>query len=114
MDSEEKNAMEVQTLAHRRSSSFVQEYADRQNLLVSDNKQGVPPSITIVFGRDVAEILEESATQNAEGKMTLIPSEVVAYRLDVASITIPESSAKSLGTALLQVVDRKKVDPEGA
>lgn len=99
-------SLSVQRLKHRKSNSYIVDYADRSNLLISDTK-GAPGMITIVFGRDIAEIEEEEAVALGDGTANMVPKVVTAFRYDVASITLPEYAAKGLADAILASLSRK-------
>lgn len=106
MTNPDPELLNVQKLEHRKSPTHTQDYADRVNILVSDTP-GMSKMVTLVFGRDVAEIQVEQVIQTAEGKSVMTPTEVTAYRHELASITLPESAARGLAESLLASLSNK-------
>lgn len=110
MSNRRQEMLSVQKLEHRKSPGYVQEYADRVNLLISDTP-GMPISMNLIFGRDTAEVVEEQVQQTPEGKSVMAPSSVTPYRYDVASITLPEAAAKTLAESILAAIKQKSEAP---
>jgi len=105
--------MSVQHLEHRKAPSFVQDYADRINILISDTP-GMARSINLIFGRDTADVVEERLVPNPSGGAAMTPTNVVAYRYELASITMPEHAARSLAESILASLNNPPSAPTEA
>ena len=90
------------TLLHRKSPSYVSEYADRAVILLSKAAKSV--NVNIVFGRDSAEIKEEQliVTENEKG---LTPTKIETFRLDLASIVLPAAAAKAMAEGIIRALE---------
>lgn len=90
-------------LRHVKSDTYITEYSDRTAILISD----APGSrtVTLIYGRDTAEILEENL-QKAEGQLAqLTPTQIDTFRLDLASITLPAAAARAMAESILRTLD---------
>lgn len=103
--------VKVSVLEHRKAPNFVQDYADRVNILVNDSGNS-GRVLSIIFGRDAAEIREEQAATAADGKSHLAPTKIEAYRYDLAHISMPAEAARQLADAILGALAAQR--PDGA
>lgn len=89
------------TLIHRKSSTYITEYADRTVILLSDAAGSF--NVNLVFGRDVAEIKEERIFP--AGDQGSLPEGIETFRLDLASITLPAAAARVMAESILQALE---------
>ncbi|WIN08174.1 MULTISPECIES: hypothetical protein [Pseudomonas] len=100
---------------HRRSIAFVDEFVDKYTVMaISWNGE---ERLHVTLGRDSLEVVSEQIVpdENDARKAVLTGGSTVAYRHDVAGLTIPIDVAEDLAIALLKVVkhskDRASRDP---
>lgn len=103
----QKESIDIQnaelTLLHRKSPSYVSEYADRAVILLSKAAKAV--NVNIVFGRDSAEIKEEQLIVTAENEKALTPTKIETFRLDLASIVLPVAAAKAMAEGIIRALE---------
>lgn len=104
------------TLRHRRSSVFVDEYVDKFSL-ITIGWNGVE-KIQLTMGRDSVEIVSEEIVPNPNNpkEAVLDNPTISAYRNDVASLTLSVAVAEDLAVSLLKMIGqvRKRAAEDGA
>ncbi|MCF5551917.1 hypothetical protein GIV71_15655 [Pseudomonas syringae] len=102
-------------LKHRRSTTFIDEFIDKYTVMaISWNGE---ERLHVTLGRDSLEVVNEQIVpdENDLLRAVLAGGTTVAYRHDVAGLTIPVDVAEDLAIALLKVVkhsrDRAGRDP---
>ena len=94
--------VEVKKIPHRKSQNHITEYIDRVSIAAAQSPNGTVFNISM--GRDVADILHETVVGDTT---TLTEDSIDAYRLNVATISMSEESAKSLAELILQMINSK-------
>lgn len=97
-----KNGSKVQ---HVQSSNFISEMVDSFN--VSGIQTGAGAKVSVIVGRDVLSIREETLVADGSGFRTeVLPEDLVLTRHIVANLSIPLENAKSLINALQTAVSQ--------
>ncbi|MCK9691338.1 hypothetical protein [Pseudomonas syringae] len=95
-------------LKHRRSATFIDEFVDKYTVrAISWNGE---ERLHVTLGRDSLEIVNEQIVPDENNflKAVLAGGTTVAYRNDVAGLTIPVDVAEDLAIALLKVVKHSR------
>ncbi|MGH8447905.1 hypothetical protein [Pseudomonas sp.] len=94
-------------LKHRRSSSFVDEFADKFTAMaMSWNGE---TRLHVTFGRDSLEIPGERIVPDPDNpeKAILEPQVPLPYRNDIAALSIPIEVAEELAVTLLKMISQE-------
>lgn len=92
------------TLEHRKSADFITEYSNRASMLVTNSTDG--DAVSIFFGRDTPEIINERIVQLENGTYQAIPGDIATYRLVLANITMPREVATALAKNILHTFEQ--------
>lgn len=93
---------EAKKIQHRKSDNHINEYVDRVSIAAVQSPAGT--TFNISMGRDVADILHETVV----GEATMLTEESIdAYRMNVATISMSEQSAKSMAELIMQMINNK-------
>lgn len=95
-------------LKHRRSGTFIDEYVDKYTVMaISWNGT---ERLHVTLGRDSLEVVSELIVPDSDNssKAVLSGGTTLAYRNDVAALTLPVDVAEELAVSLLKVVQQSR------
>lgn len=86
-------------IKHIKSPNFISEMVDSFNVACTQTANGA--KISLVVGRDILEITEETLVPASGGfQAQVLPESLVMSRYEVANLSIPLEAAKALVVAL--------------
>ncbi|VVO92998.1 hypothetical protein PS732_02456 [Pseudomonas fluorescens] len=92
-------------VAHVQSSNFISEMVDSFN--VSGIQTGAGAKISIIVGRDLISVRQETLISDGAGfRSEVLPEDMILSRHIVANLSIPLENAKSLIQALQTAVSQ--------